>query len=119
MNLKYRAHPLRRQKVTFSNNDSQIKPSTSKTPECVASIHINQSSEHITVCSEQKPNNDFVNQLDEKKVNKKENGTIPVYIREEPLVIKDISNEADIPNNTEILKQSVILVDSKESTTKH
>nr|XP_016944955.1 uncharacterized protein LOC108020999 [Drosophila suzukii] len=103
------------QKVTFSNNDSQIKPSSSKTPECVASIHINQSSEHITVCSEQKPNNDFVIQLDEKKVNKKQNGTIPVYIREEPLVIKDISNEADIPNNTEILKQSVILVDSKDS----
>ncbi|KAH8353372.1 hypothetical protein KR084_010514 [Drosophila pseudotakahashii] len=103
------------QKVISSNTSSQAKPRIAKKPECIASIHINQSSEHITVCSEQKPNNDFSVQLEEKKVNKKQNGTIPVHIREEPLVIKGISNEANIPHNSEIVKQSVILVDSEET----
>ncbi|XP_070070828.1 uncharacterized protein [Drosophila takahashii] len=104
--------PTEGQKVISSNTSSQAKPCISKKPECIASVHINQSSEHITVCSEQKPNNEFSVQLEEKK---KQNGTVPVHIREELLVTKGISNEADIPRSSEIVKQSVILVDSEES----
>ncbi|XP_043950133.1 uncharacterized protein LOC108033970 isoform X2 [Drosophila biarmipes] len=99
------------QKVTSSSNTaSPIEPSTSHTPACLASIHINQSSEHITLSSEQKPNN---TQIDEKKF-LTQNGSTPIYIREEPLVIKEVSSEEEVPSETEILKQTVVLEDSKD-----
>ncbi|EDX04503.1 GD22273 [Drosophila simulans] len=102
--------PIQIRKVRTSNTAGQPNPCTSSTPECNASIHIKQSSEHITVCSKQKPNND-VNQ-----VNKKPNGTIPVAITEEHLVVKETSKPAELPIYAEVVKQSVVLVDSEDGS---
>ncbi|EDV58507.1 uncharacterized protein LOC6542596 [Drosophila erecta] len=99
--------PVQIRKVRTTNTAGQPNHCTSKTPECIASIHIKHSSEHISVCSEQKPNND-VNQ-----VNKKPNGTLPVGITEETLVVKEASRPAELAKMT---KQSVALVDSEDSS---
>ncbi|XP_052852676.1 uncharacterized protein LOC128262446 isoform X2 [Drosophila gunungcola] len=96
-------------KITSLNTASQHNPCTPETPECIASVHIKQS-------SEPKPNNDLHTQLEETKINKTTNGTIPVGAREESLVINGISKESQNHNHTEIVKQSVILVASESNT---
>ncbi|XP_039484716.2 hyphal wall protein 2 [Drosophila santomea] len=102
--------PLQIRKVRTPNIAGQPTPCTSKTPECIASVHIEHSSEHISVCSERKPNND-VNQ-----VIKKPNGAIPVGITEEPLVVKETPKTAEPPKYAEIAKQTVVLVDPEDSS---
>ncbi|XP_016991332.2 uncharacterized protein LOC108053239 isoform X1 [Drosophila rhopaloa] len=102
------------QKITSFNTVSQHNPCMSKSPECIASIHITQSTEPRIVC-DQKPNNDFHIHFEENKINKQPNGSIPVSAREESLVIDGISKESQNPNHTEIVKHSIILVDSESN----
>ncbi|XP_043641249.1 proteoglycan 4 [Drosophila teissieri] len=102
--------PVQIRKVRTPNTAGQPNPCTFKTPECIASIHIKHSSEPISVCCEQKPNNDV------SQVNKKPNGAIPVGITEEPLVVRETSKTAEPPKYAEIAKQSAVLVDSKDSS---
>ncbi|XP_017042866.2 uncharacterized protein LOC108089222 [Drosophila ficusphila] len=100
-------------KATSSNTASQPNPCTSKPSECFASVHIKQSPEPRIVFPEKKIDNDLYVQEEIITVNKKLNGTVPVHVKEEPLVVNGISKEERNSSQTEFVKQSVILVDSE------
>ncbi|XP_017025412.1 uncharacterized protein DDB_G0290587 [Drosophila kikkawai] len=94
-----------------SANPSNSSTSTTPPPhpQCIASVHVKQTTESKTLSTDRKPNEaKESNQLDRNSVSIRDSNS-----RKETLVINGISKEASEPSQTRIVNQSLTVTESR------